>query len=351
MTRRTSLALVVAATMVLAALPATPLAEARHESRVGPVVANPLNHAPFADAGPTPIVIDGGAHDVDGVVDGDANYDMNAKVTDEVDEGSFNETGCHLSVTQGSETHYYWYRNQASREGQPMTEGTYMSSAPFWDVERGLTPVFLAVEDTCEAVGTDQGRIFVGTDRTPVASWSFDEGVPSAWSLEDPWQVTDACELENDGGNPYLGFTRVDASTDPTCRYAVDEPTAANATVSLALPDDDFLGVEFDTRWDTRDGAGSPPEDVLRVQASFDGGETWTPSNRSLAVERGHDDSSLTWDYVSSRPASSVFDLRDRDVVAGDEVLLRFQVDTGTVPDDDGFGWLVDDVTVLDLEA
>jgi hypothetical protein len=113
----------------------------------------------------------------------------------------------------------------------------------------------------------------------------------------------------------------------------------------------DVLALEFSTRFDTREGIGSLDEelfgnvreDVLAVEASFDGGQTWTQPNHTFSYDRMDEDLDDRW-----HRAGGIYNLSDHEVTG--DVLFRFTFDSVTAPEGaEGYGWLVDDVRITSL--
>ncbi len=161
---------------------------------------------------------------------------------------------------------------------------------------------------------------------TPIFTETFDDGVADAFTLTGLWRVSDACVTAHSAPK-YLGYHRADA-----CNYQVVAPrTAGAATFTVDLTGKDVANLRFHSRWEIEaDQSGA--YDVMRVQASTDGGASWT----TLAQKDSRDGNLLNWAPQRVSLASYV----------GSPVALRFHFDSV----DDAFnakpGWFLDNVTV-----
>jgi hypothetical protein len=303
------------------------------------------NHPPSAQAGPPPVVVDGGPHDADDETDGDADIYLAGGRSSDVDD-YWNETHCRFPVswTGGWPLEYDWYE-KGQRDG-PIAGGyaPILSSRSF-----GFQAFTLEVSDHCDATDTDSVQAFVATSKTELARWTFANGHSSAWSTQGAGHVTEACEVDADGA--YLAFNRGTNATG-ACTYRSDQPVQGTATLTADTSNADVVALEFDTRFDTREGVGTwdeelfgnVREDVIEVQASFDGGQTWTQPNHTFSYDRMDEDLDDRW-----HRAGGIYNLSDRDVTA-EEILFRFTFDSVTAPEDAaGYGWLVDDVRLTSL--
>jgi hypothetical protein len=335
-TRVAALAL---ATMALAAgLPAVEVTATDTPLRDGAP-----NHPPSAQAGPPIVVVDGGPHDADGETDGDADIYLAGSRSSNWDENSLNETACAPYPSLTSFLAYEWFR------GEGTTQSVATGYAPKQHAEPlGFQQFTLRAYDNCSE-DFDHVQAFVATSKTELSRWSFSDQVPNAWSATGSVQATSACGVDAEGS--YLAFNRGTNATG-ACTYRSGQPVQGTATLTADASSADVVALEFDTRFDTREGVGTSNEelfgnvreDVLAVEASFDGGQTWTQPNHTFSYDRMDEDLDRYW-----KRAGGIYNLSDREVV-GDEVLFRFAFDSVTAPEGaEGYGWLVDDVRITSL--
>lgn len=308
-----------------------------------PVREGAPNHPPSAQAGPPVVVVDGGPYDEDDEKDGDASIRLYAGRSSNWDENSLNETACAPHVSLGAFLNYEWFRGRAT------TEDIAGGWAPKLDGEPlGFREFTLRAYDNCSE-DFDHVQAFVAKSKTELARWSFSDGVPKAWSATGSVGTTDACNV-NAAGN-YLAFN-LGVNETGACTYRSEQPVQGTAMLTADTHDADVVALEFSTRFDTREGVGTLSEelfgnvreDVIEVQASFDGGQTWTQPNHTFSYDRMDEDLDDQW-----HRAGGIYNVSDREVSA-EEVMFRFNFDSVTAPEDaSGYGWLVDDVRLSNL--
>lgn len=310
---------------------------------------HPMNDRPSAQAGAPAIVLDGGPNDGDDEVDGDANVQITGHRSSDPngqDLGS-DQTRCqHIQFTFPGDDplHYEWYEGP-KRTGTPIATG---KTPTLFGHELGFVEYTLQVHDDCGATDSDHMQAFVGTSQTELARWTFTDDLGPAWTTTGIADTTNTCNVAADGA--YLAFN-LGVNDTGACSYRSDEPVQGTATLEADPGSADVLALEFSTRFDTREGVGTlneelfgnVPEDLLTVQASFDGGDTWTQANHTFSYDRMDADLDADW-----HRAGGIYNLSDREVTA-DQVLFRFTFDSVTAPSGGGYGWLVDDVRLTSL--
>lgn len=311
---------------------------------------HPFNLPPRAQAGPPVIAVDGGPGDDDGTADGDADVELWGHRTSDPNKGDeiVDRFPCLVDEIQFQTfPEFAWYRG----EHENVSDEPVRAYGPDPDIDGlalGHFAFTLEAWDSCEARDLDHVHGFVASDRTELASWGFEDGVPSGWSVDGIADVTDACQVSSSGS--YLAFNE-GPGADGACGYASDQPVEGTATFAYDPGPTDHLALEFQTRFDIRDGVGSLPEellgnvveDVLTVQASFDG-ENWTKPNHTFQYQRLDEDLDDRW-----YRAGGIYNLTDRALEDGN-VTFRFDFESRTAVEDGGYGWLVDDVTLSRLE-
>jgi len=288
--------------------------------------------------------MDGGANDLDDEADGDATIPLLGERSSDLDQGGLglNETGCSPATSLTPFLAYDWF------EGDPA--GTLLATGEnpqAFGEPLGFQEITLRVEDTCRTADVDHVQAFVGTGKTELARRSFADSLSTDWTTTGIAHRTDACNVDADGA--YLAFTLGPDGTG-ACTYRADDPVQGTATLSADPRNADVLALEFSTRFDTREGIGSLDEelfgnvreDVLAVEASFDGGQTWTQPNHTFSYDRMDEDLDRYW-----KRAGGIYNLSDHEVTG--DVLFRFTFDSVTASEGGGYGWLVDDVRITSL--
>lgn len=309
----------------------------------------PVNHPPSAQAGPPVAVVDGGPRDADNEENGQADIIFEGDRTSDPDNRRLvNEASCATLGTPGERSlDFEWYAGEdANTSAQdPVVTGefaTLVHSKPGW---HNLT---LEVEDLCGGTDVDHVHGFVARERTLLADHDLDATVPTDWTTTGVAHTTDACNVNGDGS--YLAFNRgLNASGE--CHYESTDPVQGTATFTFDPGDADVLAMHFDTRFDVRDGIGTLEEqvfgnvveDLMTVQASLDGGNTWTKPNHTFQFQRADDDLEHSW-----KRAGGLYDLSDRSTT-DPPIEFRFAFDSVTAVDGGGYGWLVDDIRFTEL--
>lgn len=315
--------------------------------------SHPFNVPPQAQAGPPVIAVDGGPNDSDDTVDGDADIEVQSYRSSDPNEDDYllDRFACRLDEgSLESFPLYAWYRGEhedVSNKGAV----AYGDSYPVDAVKLGPFAFTLRAEDACEAQDLDHVHGFVASSTTTLETWTFDTGLPAAWNTDGIAHVTDACNVPSNGA--YLAFN-TGTNADGNCGYASDDPVQGTASFAYDPGTTDHLALEFQTRFDIRDGVGSLQEellgnvveDVLTVQASYDGGQNWTKPNHTFEYQRLDEDLDDRW-----YRAGGIYNLTGRTLENG-TVEFRFSFESRTPVDEGtgGYGWLIDDITLTRLE-
>jgi hypothetical protein len=312
---------------------------------------HPLNHPPSAQAGAPLIVVDGGPLDEDGTENGQAGIQLDGSRSSDPDGDR--TSNAHLLCDQVHRDitllDYSWY--EGGHEGRSMGKLVATGSSPILPrLNLGWQNFTLAVEDPCDARDLDHVHGFVAQDKTRLDTYTFDATQPTSFATTGIAHETDACNVDAEGS--YLAFN-LGINETSQCHYHNDQPVQGTATFTYDPGSADVLAIEFDTRFDTRDGFdnlqeelfGAPTEDILTVQASLDGGNTWTKANHTFTYDRLDEDLDDEW-----HRAGGLYDVSDRSPTDPD-LRFRFAFDSRTAADGGGYGWLVDNIRLTELNG
>jgi PKD repeat protein len=225
--------------------------------------------------------------------------------------------GSGSSDFDGTITSYSWDWGDSTPVGSGATASHAYAAS-------GTYTVALTVTDNGGAAGSSSRFVTVSTSIT-ILSENFDDGTADGWTLTGLWHLSGACSTPPSTPNS-LNYNQGSG-----CTYFTGSRTSGMATVDLDLTGRSGATLDLTHRF-VKELYSAGAYDVMRIQASTDGGAIWTTLRQ--------------WDSRNPNQPAWTPHAVDLTLYAGRAIKLRFFFDSIDQNYNNYAGWFIDDVLV-----